>query len=394
MPTFEYYLSKINEFNARVRYLRSQFALLTDDSHPILINEIANILTQCDSEIKNAERILATGHQSYLPRLREIYLGVYAGLEKVNTFYIWPLLTERQEEKQVYHLINKACQECGYPSIKDSLTKLGHRFPAVILFNLECPIFHFPSDIGNSIRWWPVIFHEIGHLLARLYRDSILKVLIGLVQQHFTDATLAGSHLSSSARNALSISIQRSLRYWIDRELRVEEVFCDCFAVYMCGLSYVYTWIDIAIALDERPKELKIADPHLPTAARFYICWKTLPVNLQNSNIGREIYALWEAYEKKSRPAANLDSKLVEYDIACSDDLITKLADECIKVISSLPNVGRRCEDSPRSIDADSIQKINLVDVVNCFTYLSIKSPSELENFQSWATTKYHLDKG
>lgn len=328
MANFNFYRAKTVEVKQRVEWIRESL------KHSKTVHREIKLWIQgrCDffeSEISKIDKLIQKSNPAYLPRIKTSHILLEKELFCVSN-YIGIMLREGPYEKKYSKVIRAICDECGL-STKDFLVALGDG-PAISTGQILSPIFYVRDEFLASAYSWISLYHEIGHIVAHNNRQPIIESLVKVVRNHYTDVRASIGPVDQASRRRQESAIHDAERYWTEgiSDIRLEELFCDCFATFACGIAYAYFWLDYGVGFVEHPKYVDPCDSHPPFLGRLESSWRVLPEKIKASNTGKFVRDLWEDYVKISYQNTNPD---LEYGTVCHQDLICMLTDKCLELV-------------------------------------------------------------
>lgn len=328
MANFNFYRAKTFEVKQRLQWIRESLKHSKSDHREIKVW----VQGRCDffeSEISKIDKIIKKANPLYLPRIKTDHILLEEQLLCVSD-YVGALLRERAYERKFSKVIKTICDECKLPA-KDFLVALGDG-PAITMGRTLNPIFYARDESLGSAYSWLSLYHEVGHIVTRHNRRPIIESLVSAVRNHYSDERASIGPVDQSSRRRQEKAIDEAEKYWTEgkNDVRLEELFCDCFATFACGIAYAHFWLDYGISVIKRPKFVEPCDEHPPFLARLESIWRVIPEKIKASSTGRLVKDLWEDYLKVSYPNTNPD---LEYGTVCHEDLIYGLADKCLELI-------------------------------------------------------------
>jgi len=356
MANFAFYKAKASELRQRVLWIKDSL-----DRVERIHDEIKPwIQERCDyfeEQIEKMERLISSGNPAYLPRLRIKHVPLEEQLLFVSNF-IGVMLREGSFEEKFSKVVKRICHECGF-SVRDFLIDFttGLNGPAVRAGQGRNPIFYVRDETLASAFSWIPLFHEIGHIVVAQNRGPIIQSLVQIVREHYRREREAIGPVDENTRRRQEVALNIAERYWTEgvNDIRLEELFCDCFAIYSSGVAYLFFWLDFGIGFEKYPKFVNECDTHPPFKARFEACWRLLPESIKTSGFGATINTLWEDYVAASFSNTNPH---LEYGTVCHQQLIENLAEKSINLIQQFwPSLGQWNESPPSKPENVGMEK-------------------------------------
>ncbi|MBW1799995.1 MAG: hypothetical protein JRJ85_04615 [Deltaproteobacteria bacterium] len=348
MANLDFYRSKVAELKLRLQWIKDSVNG-KNNGHNEIERWIHEQVNEFEAKIALMELIVQRGNAAYLPRLRTDNILLERGLLCVSN-YVGLFLREGEYEREFSSVIQRLYDESGLP-LTDFLIAFTTILngPGVSVGNPSLPIFYVRDESLVSAYSWLGLFHEMGHTAVRHDRTRIIEPLVQIVREHHNRERAAIGPVDPQTRKKLEDALNESEKYWTEgyNDIRLEELFCDCFAVYCCGLAYLYSWLDFGVGFEDRPKFINLCDEHPPFSARFEACWYVLSEELKTSDHGKRLSEIWDDYNRSYSGESNPD---MEYGTACHERLIKKLAEKSHDLIRahwpSLPLYKEQPDDS------------------------------------------------
>jgi hypothetical protein len=379
MANIDFYLSKLAEIRQRLQWIKDSLNLASPDHNEIgaWIQERCNYF---ESEISIIDKLIQQANLAYLPRIRTKHIHLENELLSVSN-YVGILLREGHLEKKISKLVLRICHECKFP-VADFLVTFEREGPAVSMGPYFNPIFYVRDESLASAYSWIGLFHEIGHIIVRHNRNPIIESLVNVVRSHYSNSRLSVGPVDQDSRRRLEEAINGAEKYWTEgrQDIRLEELFCDCFATFACGVAYLYSWLDFGVSFEEYPKFVKIYDEHPPFFARFEACWHILPGDLRGSRSGELLKKLWEDY---SRTCFQVTNPHMEYGTVCNLDLLNQLAEKSVELIKKywavLSQWNQASSSAPMDIKVDEtlasiLNKLVVLLLHDCENYPKLEN--------------------
>lgn len=361
MANFEFYQSKIIEMSQRIEWLKYSVKK-ANPAHSEIIEWINQLFRHFESEIELIKKLIRKGNSCYLRRVKSKHIVLEQKIMALS-MYIGIMARECPQERRISKLVKKISHETGF-AVKDFLISLGFQ-PAIITERPDNPIFLLQNETIASAYTWISLYHEIGHAMVRQRRSEIINPLVRVVRDYYQAAKADLGPMDEESRKNVEIAFGDAERYWTEgiNNIRLEELFCDCFAIYSCGLAYLFNWLDFGVSFLEYPKFINACDDHPPFLARFEACWHILPENLKNSEYGNKITKLREDYLKISFSSSN---PCLEYSTVCPHELIRDLSEKSIKLIQEFYTSIKQWDETPPAGPSNIGLDKPLSVVLNC----------------------------
>jgi len=330
MANLDFYRAKAVELRHRLQWIKDALKEV-NERHPEIKRWALDLCTQSESKISRMEVILQHGNIAYIPRLKTDHILLERDLFCISD-YVGVMLREGHYETRFANVIRRFCRETGFNQ-SDFLVDFTPIGPAVSTARHgAAPIFYVRDESLASAYTWIGVFHEVGHIGVHSDRRRIIEPLMRIVRDHYGRARTSIGPVDPQTREQLESALNLAERYWTEgsNDTRLEELFCDCFATYACGLAYLYSWLDHGVSFEEKPKFVNLCDDHPPFSARLEACWHIVPESLRTAELATMLKGLWDTYSQISFATSNPD---LDYGIACQQDLLHNLAKKSVELI-------------------------------------------------------------
>ena len=377
MADFDFYTAKAYQLRQHVKWIKQSLGK-TSDRHKEITRWMRERCTQFDAKLALMGKIIRHGNTAYLPRLRTDHMLLEKHIMCVSN-YMGIMLREGDYEKKFSNVIRCFCGESGF-AVKDFLVGFTTILdgPGISTGEATNPIFYVRDESLASAYSWIALFHEMGHIAVRFDRDKIIKPLARIVIDHFRQARTAIGPVKPGARESTEAALDAAERYWLAgiNDIRLEELFCDCFAIYTAGLAYLYFWLDYGVGFEEKPKFIDLCDEHPPFSARFEACWHATPERLRNSEYGLRLERIWNNYMSSTSGTNNPE---LLYGTACPRELLHRLADASVLLIEHNWPSMHRWDKPPSQGAVDSSINKPLAALLNNLVATLIRSCEDYE---------------
>lgn len=376
-------------------YLNSKVA-----EYSILLDWIEDVIEGLRTKNGNHAHLVKCLHDKIV-ELRELHkrLRIIAGIEDdrltlrampiihtieyqiyILTYYYIPgLQRENTNDLFIRSLILSAKQRCGLSWVKDVLVRLDSPH-ATFLGVTEIPIIFAPPQQVASISDMTGIYHELGHDVFQRFKEIADKLAI-TVSRHFSELRQDVGPMIPEKREARNLIIKNAINYW-DAE-RLNEIFSDIYATFVCGPAYYFSCVDIAIRMGSNPFRIEVTDVHPPWATRVYACYKTLLPIYQNEDVVISTQNIWNAY-------IDAQQKHPDFEIICPSALINQLVDVANQNIKQfLHDAQHFSEPIP---DSSKLKEISpsetLESILNKWSKILLTEP---ENCAEWEKNVFKI---
>lgn len=195
--------------------------------------------------------------------------------------------------------------------------------------SLAIPAFHVPTGLLDSFLSLPGVYHEFGHSVFARF-PSILSAMETINRAYFDNLRNRLGPTQPVIRAAQMTRFNEAEEFWTER--RLEELFCDLFAQYICGCANIISMIDLSMAKGRPTYDMDNPD-YPPDAARVRVCALALASSQANEPSTKHLLKEWEEYGQQFT-----DSQL--YRDACPRNLLRELSQSVFATLASeLPNL-------------------------------------------------------
>ena len=360
MSNFEYYKAKAIDLKRRLQWIEQCIASAGKD-HQGILSWLKGTQSKILCELTTIDKLVQKGHPRYLTIIMRKHVVLEMAMWEA-TLFAGTLMRERINERRIAKVVDKSSRELLIP-LNDFLVSIGDG-PAVVIGKSSNPLFHFRDESLGSAYTWVAIIHEIGHVAIRQDRQDILSNLIGIVHQHFRTERNSIGPVNQDRRTQIEKAISSAEDYWTrgSSSIRLEELFCDCFATYTAGLAYIFKLLDLGIWLVDYPRYIDLCDEHPPLLARFEACWHILPDAIKSSDFGISLDKISTDYLALASSKPNPE---LQYGTVCKEQLINALTDECVRLIRSHWPALQQYQDTPALTSLGNAQDTPLAQILN-----------------------------
>ncbi|MTK10839.1 MAG: hypothetical protein F8N39_01580, partial [Clostridiaceae bacterium] len=197
----------------------------------------------------------------------------------------------------------------------------------------EIPIIYAPIQQFNSLSGLSIFYHEFGHNVIAKFPE-ITTNLLRIVYTHYDELKQNVGIMNPQQRDQRNEQIGNAIRYWDNTKLN--ELFCDIFATYICGPPYYYSNVDFAIKIDSDIFNVEKPSTHPCWAVRVRSSYNTLLDVHKTDEVVEVTKRSWEEHKKNF-------SKGPFFELFCSELLVNKLIHQSILDIDRLLNVEQCC---------------------------------------------------
>ena len=371
MALLTYLKAKISEYSIVLERIEAQIQSLDIyrlNHHSSLLQFLKDKLSQARNSYTELNLIVKLGDERLLPRgLERLHIIEYQTYY-VSYHYLPALQNEGPSERAIRELLLSVSQRFSLVWIKDLIVKLDSQLATYS--GLDIPIFFAPPKAKISFLEMPGLYHEIGHNFFRKFGKEIGASLKVEVIQYFS----ALRNETSPRRSEQDETYKRAIDYWND--MRLEEIFCDIFATWTCGIAHYVSCVDMGLLYECDPHEINFDDEHPPMSSRVYVCREALIDIQRKENLTEIARVSWSDHLKTY--SENPDFRLI-----CSQKLLRKLVKVSIsKIEEYLPNAKRYDASLPSDTYVEDLNStLSFEDILNRATKILLLFP---EKYSEW----------
>ncbi len=350
---WDYLTSKIAEYSIIINWLEQKITALEVRSHRELVRYLLSKIEELRTRHNRLCAIVRIRDDRLIPRalikIHEIEYLAYV----LKCFYISGLIRESEDDEFIRNLITSELQRLNLSWIRDILIRLDGPYATFLGLTTKFPIIIAPPIQAESLLQLTATYHELGHNVFSHF-DDIGNELANLVAQHFARLLLEAAPMQPEMRDTRSSQILAAVGHWSVQ--RLNELFSDVFAAYLCGPAYYISFVDIMIKLCDKP--FLVNDTHPSADARILTIHKALLQIHKDNEMVRRFHNFWDIFiENKEKPPI--------HDLIFAPNLLENLAEKSIELITQiLTNTPRYSESvtySPRIgriLNSDSLVSI------------------------------------
>jgi len=294
-------------------------------------------------------------------------------INNLTIFYLSTLQRENSQDVFIRNVILNLKERYKLTWINDIFARSDSSYATWLGFE-DYPIFYLPPQQEISLHDIPAIYHEIGHNIFVHYPE-IADNLNQCVFDYFQNLKQNTSQMAPDKVKNRNQEINYAIKYW--NISRLNELFSDVYATYLCGPAYHHLWVDMTFRTGSNPFLINPCDEHPPMATRVQVCFETLTPIYKNDGLINNQRSLWMGFISKQ-------PKIPEFDLFCNEQLIKNLVDESIKNIERLfPHIHRYNQLFENFQESDEIIALSRFDeIVNYWTKLILTSSKDAEKWE------------
>ncbi len=340
--------------------------------HKVVLDRLEALLAKFAGELLSIHPIIEdTAFRSTV----DYTLGrISAFLSVVETQFIRGLINPSPEELSLRLVFLACAKRLGLDWFEDMVVQSSGSLGIYhkLYQSLGTPVLHVPPGLLDKFLSLPGVYHEYGHSVWAKF-PAVLAAMRDVVQKHFEELRRRIGPTQPQLRAAQLKRFQDAEDFWNDR--RLEELFCDLFAQYICGCANIISMIDLSMA-EGRPVS-DIADlDYPPDGARVRACVMMLNADQADEASMYELQEEWEDY------AQQFNHSLLYRD-ACAEPVLRQLGDLVfVALAQQMPALPKCDEPLPDVQEAFTPSKTVLFEdaVLQGFAVLAWRR----DNFESW----------
>jgi len=368
-----YLAVKAAEYSATINWIewRLQSLPTLNEAHPTLSALLTQRIHAAQKRINRLKTIVSLGLSQLARRAVSVVNELEYDVIILSHYYLPALLKESLAEGRFRIMALSAAKRSGLDWVDDIIVCLqgGH---AVIPTLDRCPLLFAPPHQATTLLDLPGMFHEFGHIIYLRFQD-VPGTLSHAVQSHFRDLEQAPAPLDPQQQVERRKAIVDAATYW--NFSRLNELFCDIYATYVCGPAHYYSFVDLAIRSGEHPYEVDHADEHPPLGARVEACRMSLFPHHAGSHFCRDVGSFWQAHTESEAPGA-------EFKLICGAELLRVLVDAGMGAIQRVvPTASRYVRDLAAEVPSYPATSSSLEELLNDAVVALLKDP---EGYPGW----------
>jgi len=295
--------------------------------------------------------------------------------------YLPALEKEGKADQFLRQLLLATMKRCGLNWIEDIAVQLNGEHAIISSSSLVAiPLIFAPPQHAASFSDMPGLYHELGHNVFERFHE-IADVLAMTVSQHFARFRKKAGPITPEQRYERDQAINDALDYW--ERGRLNELFCDIFATFVCGPAHYVSCVDMGLRDDRDPFQVDEADVHPPLSARISACYRSLTPEQRKENVVIAVNNTWKGHER-------LRTGNGTFDLVCSNALVDRLVEtSCQCIEQALPTLKRYSKPLSQDENAEEVlQESSLEDILNRGMNLLFTHP---ERYADWEMDMFKL---
>lgn len=351
----DYLKSKVAEYSILLDWVEHEIDNLQTRSknHCYLIECLRDKIVELRELYNHLQIITCIENNHLYRRALPIIHDIEYQLRVVTYYYIPTLQRENTNDLFLRSILLSTARRCGLSWIKDLVVRLDgpHRTLPVLT---EIPIIYAPPQQCVSLLDMAGLYHEWGHSVFQRFKE-IADNLATTVSRYFSELRQSIGPMRPEKREGRERAIEKAINYWGVE--RLNELFSDIYATFVCGPAYYFSCVDIAIRMGSNLFRTDVTDVHPPWATRVYACYKTLLPIYKSDEVIILTKNLWNIY-------TDIQQKHPDFDIVCASALIDQLVDVANQNIEQLllPDIERFSEPIPDSSKLKEISPLKTLE--------------------------------
>ena len=299
---------------------------------------------------------------------------ISAFLSVVETQFIRGLVNPSPEELSLRVVFLGCAKRLGLDWFEDMVVQSSGSLGIYhkLYQSLGTPVLHVPPGLLDKFLSLPGVFHEYGHSVWAKF-PVILAAMQDVIHKHFEELRRRIGPTQPHLRDVQLGRFHDAEKFWNDR--RLEELFCDLFAQYVCGCANIISMIDLSMA-EGRPVSDDSDLDYPPDGARVRVCAMMLNGDQSDEASMYELQEEWEEY------AQQFNHPLIYRD-ACAEAVLRQLGHAAFATLAREMPALPKCDDPLPDVQLAFAPSKNVLfedAVQHGFSVLAWRR----ENFESW----------
>jgi len=350
---WNYLSSKIAEYSSILEWIEHEITELNGKEHDHLIGCLRDRIRELRISQKLLQTILSVGDGGLVRRAPPIIHSIEFWIYVLTQGYLPGLKREKREDLFLRNLLLPTAKRCGLSWVRDILVRLDGPYAISSWIN-EIPILFAPPQQTACVSDMTAVYHELGHSVFRQFRE-IGDSLALVVSKYFSELKQKVGPMTPEKRAERNRAINEAVDYW--EEGRLNEIFSDVYAAFVCGPAYYFHCVDTAMRWSGNPFRISLTDIHPPAAARVYACYRTMLPTYENEETMLLVQRIWNECVGGERPS--------DFDTKCANALIDELTDASIRSIERLtPATQRYSKPSMGLLESKEILSSDPLEII------------------------------
>jgi len=379
MANLEYLKAKTTEYGVIISRIKKEFETLAQKKveHKWLINYLQDQLKDAHTSHKRLQLIVNknTEKKKLLDAAVIIIHDIEYSICSISYDYLPALQKENSADLVLRELLLSSAKRFNMFWLEDIIICSDEPL-AIIPLPPEAPIIFSPPQQAISLLEIPGLYHELGHDVFQKFQE-IDKQLYRAVSSHFNNVTSQLGRLNPESKYRQKQQIKEALDYWNTE--RLNEIFCDIFGTFTCGIAHYVSCIDMGIRSGKNPYNVDLRDEHPPLYGRVYACYQTLTTAQKKEKTTSTAESSWDKYKDTYN-----NHQTSDFNWICAEPLLKSIVKIAILSIQELLPGCQRYETP--LIDDSEIEKIPdnilLEDILNQAAKLLLNYPERYENWE------------
>lgn len=323
----DYLNSKVTEYSLLLDWVEHEVKSIQkrSENHYYPIKYLQDEITKLNKSLSRLRVITRIESPHLIRRALPIIHELEYQVRVITYYYIPGLQRENKNDLFLRSLFLSTARRCGLSWIKDILVRLDGPH-AIFPVLTDIPVIFAPPQQAMCLSDMAGVYHELGHNVFQRFKEIANNLAI-TVFQYFSELRQSIGPMSPEKRRERNRVIENAINYW--RIERLNELFCDIYASFVCGPAYYFSCVDMAMRLGSSPFRISATDVHPPLATRVYACHRTVIPIYQEDDVIATIQHIWNTY-------TDIQQKESDFDFICANDLINQLIDTAIRNIEQL----------------------------------------------------------
>lgn len=342
----DYLKAKVADFNVVLSWVEQELADLQSkrSNNTQLILRLQEKTNECRGLCTSLQLIARIGHPMLITRALPIIHDINWWIIIITWYYLPALRRESDADIAMRNILLDAAGRSGLTWIEDIAVRLDGA-QATVSAITETPVIFGPPQHSVSLLGMATLFHELGHNTFRRF-PTIVDDLAAVISDYFSEFQQQAGPLTPEEMAERNRIIDEALNYW--KLERLDEVFSDIFATFVCGPAYYLSSVDMALTLAGNPFDVDPIDVHPPPAARVHVCHKALASHYLNESPISLVHDTWNDYTRTLGRSS-------QFELTCAPELLDRLVQTSMQSIETRLPEAKRYEH-PLPIQTGSVE--------------------------------------